>query len=312
MGKIQRFPGRGHQAPLHSVTPNGTPNAPAAPPLANEAPSPIAEINDLAARAERLLARRPLPERKIWTLRPGIEPAYQCQRCKDTGYVRAYADDGDRGWGTVRIKVSVCACQESTVRMQRAKRTASASNLTPEMDCMTFATYDRRQDERAYDAALAFAAGGVGAAPFLFLTGKYGSGKTHLLAAIAHDTLARGRAPLFAVVPKLLDWFRAGFDPNDRAEKLAFQVRFDGICDADILLMDDLGAEKTTDWTQERLFTLINHRYARRLPTVFSSNCMPDELEGRIQSRVMDRAVSQVVYVTAGDYRRSAARKKGA
>ncbi len=100
----------------------------------------------------------------------------------------------------------------------------------------------------------------------LILTGGYGVGKTGLLAA-ALGALVTGHrelweAPLhFALAADLLDLLRQGYEAGDAAQRLA-QVR-----NARLLALDDLGAEKTTEWVQERLLMIVNHRYERLLPT---------------------------------------------
>jgi len=204
-----------------------------------------------------------------------------------------------------RYELAVCSCKQSDTAAKKAQRMQNTSSLTKEMETMTFQSYDRSWDEAAYQAAWAFAEGKeeVGVPPFLAFSGQYGSGKTHLLAAIAHHLLEAGRQPLFVVVPKLLDWLRAGFTPEKTAEKLAYQQRFEAICDADVLLLDDLGAEQSTPWAQEKLFQLINHRYARRLPTVISTNWLIADLEGRIADRLLDVAVCEIIYTVDQSYR---------
>ena len=265
-------------------------------------------------RQQRKTARWEAKANPVEVTRPMPVTRYTCDICQDRGIVKASAVNGKYGLDGWRYDLKPCACRSAEYAQRKATRIKSASNLTPEMERMTFATYDRAWDAEAYVATLGYAQSLIGDtrdfAPFLILSGTYGSGKTHLLAAIAHKVMPHGRQPLFTVVPSLMDWFRAGFDPDDKEAKLAFQTRFDGICNADILLLDDLGAERSTIWVVEKLFQLINHRYARDLPTVISTNCTPDQFDGRIADRLMDLAKCQHVYTVEKSFRQQQARAK--
>jgi DNA replication protein DnaC len=288
------------------------------------------ETDDLLARLQRSNAywrdhkremRRlagktdPVPTPPVDIAHP-MPASVACAKCHDGGVIKVPAPTGKYGLDGWRYDLEVCQCRAQSVRERRAARIKAASNLTPEMESMTFASYDRTWDAEAYDAAQAFiarlATPGLMVTPFLVLSGTYGSGKTHLLAAIAHAAMQQGRAPLFAVVPSLLDWFKSAFGKQDhsREQRDAFEVRFAGICDADVLLLDDLGAENSTEWAREKLWQLINHRYTRYLPTVFSTNALPEQLEGRIANRLLDFARSEQVYTVDKSYRTDPRRAK--
>jgi DNA replication protein DnaC len=136
---------------------------------------------------------------------------------------------------------------------------------------------------------------------WLTLLGSYGVGKTHLAAAIAHETLERGEGVLFTVVPDILDHLRTTFSPQCT---IAYDEQFDLLRTAPLLILDDLGTESATSWAREKLYQLINHRYNYRLPTVITSNLKPDAIEPRIYSRLCDRACGVLISITASDYRR--------
>lgn len=136
---------------------------------------------------------------------------------------------------------------------------------------------------------------------WLLLVGNYGSGKTHLAAAIANYARTElNMWPVFAVVPDLLDYLRAAFSPNSET---SYETKFDAVRTADLLILDDLGTESSTKWAQEKLFQIINSRYMERLPTVITTNVDLDEHEGRIRSRLLDSDLTTHVFIEAGDYR---------
>jgi DNA replication protein DnaC len=118
------------------------------------------------------------------------------------------------------------------------------------------------------------------------LSGPYGCGKTHLAAAIANHQVAVGRAtPMFVVVPDLLDHLRATFSP---ASGTTLDRVFEQVKSTSLLVLDDLGTESATPWAREKLFQLLNHRYAARLPTVITTTATINEIDPRLQSRMMD------------------------
>ena len=172
----------------------------------------------------------------------------------------------------------------------------------------TFESFDLRQAElhpeahqslaRAKAHAEAFAAQPEG---WLVLTGTYGCGKTHLAAAIANRraNMYHERAT-FVVVPDLLDYLRAAFSPSSLAP---LDVRFEEVRRAPLLILDDLGTESATPWAREKLFQLLNYRYAARLPTVITSSKPVEEMDERLASRMLDTSRCTVVSILASSYR---------
>ena len=135
---------------------------------------------------------------------------------------------------------------------------------------------------------------------WLLLQGDYGTGKTHLAAAIANFAVNVGVPTLFITVPDLLDTLRFAYD-NPEA---TFEQRFDDIRTAPLLVMDDFGTQNATPWAQEKLFQILNYRYINRLPLVVTTNLMLDEIEGRIRSRLEDPELVTRAYIRVPDYRR--------
>ncbi len=173
---------------------------------------------------------------------------------------------------------------------------------------MNFENFDTRlphltQEQRvnvesAYRQALAYA---ERPEDWLVLAGAHGCGKTHLAAAIANYRLGHGERPLFLVVPDLLDYLRYAMDRDSRTS--FFEV-FDRVRNAPLLILDDLGAQSDVAWVRDRLFQLVNHRYAARLPTVFTiSRDSLERLEERMLARLYDPNVTTEVPIIAPAYR---------
>lgn len=133
----------------------------------------------------------------------------------------------------------------------------------------------------------------------LILLGEPGCGKTHLAAAVANYLIANGIPVVFAIVPDLLDTLRPSRDGVYHDILMAYQT-------APLLILDDLGAEKSSEWTGEKLYQIINYRYNHLLPLVATSNEMPRRIDPRLHSRLFDRGRALVFEILAGDYRMKA------
>lgn len=158
----------------------------------------------------------------------------------------------------------------------------------------------RRNLEGAFRLARQWAASPDG---WLVFLGGNGCGKTHLAAGIAAERLAAGDAVAFANVPDLLDELRATFAPGSRER---FDHRFRRLLDAPVLVLDDLGAQQTSAWAEEKLYQILNHRHLQRKPTIVTTNCELKMMEPRIASRLADLQTSTVYQITAPDYRTGA------
>ncbi len=150
--------------------------------------------------------------------------------------------------------------------------------------------------ENAYRSAMEFAESPEN---WLLIFGPNGCGKTHLAAAIANRARQRGERPVFFMVADLLDYLRHLMDNGS-----SFLDGFNQLRNAPLLILDDLGAQSDVGWVRDRLFQLINHRYAARLPTVFTASMDSlERLEERIASRLNDPAICTEAPITAPAYR---------
>ena len=156
---------------------------------------------------------------------------------------------------------------------------------------------DVRSLQKAFEAAKTFAEKPTG---WLVFTGPYGVGKTHLAAAIGNYQASQGNPPLMVVIPDLLDYLRASFDPKS---SISLDRRFEDIKSARLLILDDLGTQSATPWAREKLYQLFNHRYNAELPTVITTSSMAEDLDQRLYSRMLDARLCRILLVMAPPYR---------
>lgn len=185
----------------------------------------------------------------------------QCEKATDQWTVATYeehADGFEVRWGD---------CPFKKKRVQRAKRLAGLAyaDVPIRFRNITARDYQRTPgNERAVAAARSVLENGTG----LFVYGAPGVGKSMLAAIIAAQAIARGNEVFYADVPTTLAAIRNGFS-NPNADTSTTVER---ICNADLAVLDDLGAERPTSWAAEQLFRIINTRYNNETPTVATSN----------------------------------------
>jgi DNA replication protein DnaC len=112
----------------------------------------------------------------------------------------------------------------------------------------------------------------------LLFIGLPGVGKTHLATAVLNVLLERGFECRFFDYQGLLDRIRAGYDPAcGSSAREAYQAALD----TEVVLLDDLGAHRITDWVEDTVTAIINHRYNARKATIVTTN-LPDPVLGDV------------------------------
>jgi DNA replication protein DnaC len=118
----------------------------------------------------------------------------------------------------------------------------------------------------------------AGEHPGLLLVGSPGTGKTHLAVAAMKAFLDRGHECLFFDYQNLLDRIRSGYDAASGA---ADREAYRSALDAEVLVLDDLGAHRVTEWVEDTVTAIITHRCNHKKPLIATTNLPDDDVTGR-------------------------------
>lgn len=119
--------------------------------------------------------------------------------------------------------------------------------------------------------------------PWLALYGPPGRGKTGIVAGMSFELAERGEGVIFTTVPKFLERCRSGFDPNSEQSESAY---LDAFRNATVLVFDDIGSEKPTEYAGKCLLQVLDYRHNKMLRTIITSNLLP---YGRFEDRGSQR-----------------------
>lgn len=198
-----------------------------------------------------------------------------CPRCHGIGWLRYDVSPGVPEFG----RIIECRC--GIVVGRRAAALWGKSMIPAEYADLGFSTYP---DQAIARDVRDWLHGGM--YPWLLLIGDFGVGKTGLAIALIKQAITEGRSAVFRVTPELLSEIRATYGRGAGPSELDLVTALKGV---DLLALDDLGAERMTDWVEEKLFEILNHRYNERRRTVITTNLGPDELTDHVGERIFWR-----------------------
>ncbi|WP_031499465.1 ATP-binding protein [Bryobacter aggregatus] len=219
-------------------------------------------------------------------------PVENCPKCSGTGWVVRIADGLE--------VVDRCNCDELT----RVDRYTAKSGIPPLYANASTENFLLPKDNPIAQRGLASVMLTVRTfareypvvdKPGLMFIGETGVGKTHLAVAALNGLIQRGFEGIFFDYQTLLDRIRSGYDRSSGSmDKEAYRLALD----CEILLLDDLGAHRVTDWVEDTVASIITHRCNFRKPVIVTtnlpapgnvSNSAKDSLADRIGTRAWSR-----------------------
>lgn len=128
----------------------------------------------------------------------------------------------------------------------------------------------------------------------LWISGSIGTGKTWLAMLVARYAIEQGRAVAVYSVPRLLSEIRRTYD----GEGTKTLDLLDQLTEVSLLVLDDVGTERTNPWVLEQLYSIINERWQERRAIVLTTNLNPIDMQDQIGERAVSRLVGMCETVT--------------
>ena len=245
----------------------------------------LSEIN-LEAQAQRrlLLKSNGFPE--DW-----LDVHYTCKKCEDKGFVSGI----------------MCGCFKELLKSIEYEKLCSklpVGNCRFDNFKLDFypdgaGTSPKKRMESVLNYCKEYAADFSRRSPSLLLYGKTGLGKTHLSLAIAGKAVEEGYGVIYSSAQNLFNKLEK--DKFGKADANTEET----ILDCDLLIIDDLGAEFTTQFTVSALYNIVNSRELEGKPTIISTNLLPEQLTKAYGERIASRILSNYVmlYFDGSDIR---------
>jgi DNA replication protein DnaC len=216
------------------------------------------------------------------TINDVIKGAFVCRRCKKP---LSFPGVCDPCYREIEVEKEKTDERNRKAHLDEINRNysefAAKAGIPPLYHHVNFMAFDKSDES----GAMVYLGVGFAQNPqgFLFLHGDTGCGKTWLAVAIAHNMILEGRKVWFVRSLDLLNEVRRGINDNSSRDIL------DKYKKSAILILDDLGSEKLTDWVNEIVYDLIDYRHSHLKPTIITSNLKGEEIAKVFGSRIMSR-----------------------
>lgn len=216
-----------------------------------------------------------------------LEPVYTCALCKDTGF-----KDG-----------KLCKCHLDLLKQLSYEQLCKSSPLKiSTFDDFSLEYYNNTRENyslmsRNFEFCRNYANSFDLSSYSIMMMGETGLGKTHLSLAIAGEVLKKGYGVVYGSVQNLFsnvekEHFGRSTDADGTTENM--------LLDCDLLILDDLGAEFTTNFTVATFNNIVNTRLLSSKPTIISTNLSLSELQKRYSERITSRIIGEYNILTFG------------
>ena len=219
-----------------------------------------------------------------------------CKKCRDTGWEFYTDEEGNE-------RTRECECGLVKRQMEERQRSfADIPEVFKDYRLSTFSTSVYSERKLINDAVGVIkywisnveqmVSDGIG----LYLSSSTkGSGKTRMAASLANELMSVYGYPVkFATSIQIINAIKATWDKSNTESETALLEHLTKI---KVLVLDDFGTEQVKDWIGERFYHIINERYVRNLPTIYTSNYRLDQLQydDRITDRILEKSL-QVLF----------------
>ena len=209
-----------------------------------------------------------------------LEPVYDCPDCKDTGYIDS--EDG------LRKKCHCFHQQELDILYEQSHiRDMIASENFSNLSYEYYQGDDLTHFRKCVDVCRNFVQNFKQDYHNLFFYGTVGTGKSFLSGCIASELLQTGHSVIYFSASGLFDTLaRYTFDARAKEALSGF---YEDIYNCDLLIIDDLGTERNTDFVVSQLFVCLNDRILNRKSTIISTNLTLEEIKTNYTERTFSR-----------------------
>lgn len=217
---------------------------------------------------------------------------YTCNKCRDTGIIEDYDADKQVSYGS-----KYCECYMNILKSFAVNELVRSTPLElSSFDEFSLDYYPKTkvngdspysEMSAVFNSCKKYAENFDTDSTSLYFYGRTGLGKTHLSLAIANEAIKKGYNVLYGSVINFLNKMEK--EKFGRVESTIDTEEL--LIDADLLILDDLGAEFSTAYTVSALYNVINSRVARGVPTIISSNLDLEELKSRYPESIASRII---------------------
>jgi DNA replication protein DnaC len=253
-----------------------------------------------------------------------------CLICRGTGWKLVPRDGGASGSMATPCECGIAERSKNTIDRARIPKRYEHCDFESYITDLTDGKTWTAQHAQSMSNAKLMTKGFVGSYPGssekgLLLIGPSGVGKTHLAVAALKELIHRGHAGLFCDYRELLKEIQSSYNPASESTEMGI---LEPIRTVEILVLDDLGASKPSDWVRDIVGIVLNARYNEKRTTIITTNYVDnpategevarlpngklvspvreDSLEQRIGTRMRSRLyeMCRTVEVFAPDFRR--------
>ncbi len=243
------------------------------------------EIKKLKAENEKLIAKKTelISSNKLFCNME--KERYYCDKCKDSGYI-----DNKR-----------CECYEKLIKAQMCERLNSASalklsgfenfSLEYYSDELQNGVSPKRVMAGIFEQCKKYAKEFSLNSGNILMQGNTGLGKTHLSLSIAKEVIEKGYGAVYCSAHNIFDTIeKERFSASSGSER---DETLRALLECDLLVIDDLGAEFTTQFVAAAVNNIINTRMLTGLPTIISTNLSLKEIEKNYGARILSRIIGE-------------------